>query len=126
MRTPAPCLILGLLLAQAAAAAAPQVMSAGDLQQLCAGADHVSVNVCRVYILGVAQGIALGLNIADGKTKGARACLPDGVSAEQLEETLKQRLEKNLAVSPAHADQDAALVLASVLANTFPCPKPAR
>jgi hypothetical protein len=125
MRPRAPCLILGLLLAQAAAAA-PQVMSAGDLQQLCAGADHVSVNVCRVYILGVAQGIALGLNIADGKTKGARACLPDGVSAEQLEETLKQRLEKNLAVSPAHADQDAALVLASVLANTFPCPKPAR
>ena len=125
MRTPAPCLILGLLLAQGAAAA-PQVMSAGDLQQLCAGADHVSVNVCRVYILGVAQGIALGLNIADGKTKGARACLPDGVSAEQLEETLKQRLEKNLAASPAHAEQDAALVLASVLANTFPCPKPAR
>jgi hypothetical protein len=125
MRTPAPCLILGLLLAQAAAAA-PQVMSAGDLQQLCAGADHVSVNVCRVYILGVAQGIALGLNIADGKTKGARACLSDGVSAEQLEETLKQRLEKNLAASPAHAEQDAALVLASVLANTFPCPKPAR
>jgi hypothetical protein len=125
MRTPAPCLILGLLLAQAAAAA-PQVMSAGDLQQLCAGADHVSVNVCRVYILGVAQGIALGLNIADGKTKGARACLPNGVSAEQLEETLKQRLEKNLAASPAHAEQDAALVLASVLANTFPCPKPAR
>lgn len=125
MRPRAPCLILGLLLAQAAAAA-PQVMSAGDLQQLCAGADHVSVNVCRVYILGVAQGIALGLNIADGKTKGARACLPDGVSAEQLEETLKQRLEKNLAASPAHADQDAALVLASVLANTFPCPKPAR
>ena len=57
MRPPARSLILGLLVAQAAAAA-PQVMSAGDLQQLCAGADHVSVNVCRVYILGVAQGVA--------------------------------------------------------------------
>lgn len=124
MRPPAPSLILGLLVAQAAAAA-PQVMSAGDLQQLCAGADHVSVNVCRVYILGVAQGIALGLNIADGKTKVARACLPDAVSAEQLEETLKQRLEKSLAASPAHAAQDAAQVLAAVLANSFPCAKPA-
>jgi hypothetical protein len=123
MRAPLPCLILGLL--TQTAAAAPQVMSAGDLQQLCAGADHVSVNVCRVYILGVAQGIALGLSIAEGKTRGARACLPDAVSAQQLEETLKQRLEKTLATSPAHAEQDAAVVLASVLANTFPCPKPA-
>jgi hypothetical protein len=125
MRSIAPCLILGVLLTRAAAAA-PQVMSAGDLQQLCAGADHVSVNVCRVYILGVAQGIALGLNIADGKTKGTRPCIPDAVAAEQLEETLKKRLEQNLAASPAHAEQDAAVVLASLVASTFPCSKPSR
>jgi len=123
MRSIAPCLILGLLLTRSAAAA-PQVMSAGDLQQLCAGADHVSVNVCRVYILGVAQGIALGLNIADGKSKGGRPCIPDGVAAEQLEETLKQRLEQSLAASPAHAQQDAAVVLASLVTKTFPCSKP--
>jgi hypothetical protein len=123
MRSIAPCLILGVLLT-GSAAAAPQVMSAGDLQQLCAGADHVSVNVCRVYILGVTQGLALGLNIADAKTKSARPCIPDAVAAEQLEETLKKRLEQNLAASPAHAEQDAAVLLASLVTNTFPCSKP--
>ena len=101
-------------------------MSAGDLQQLCAGADHVSVNVCRVYILGVAQGVALGLNIADGKTKVTRACLPDAVAAEQLEETLKQRLDKTWRPLPLTLHRTRRSRAGIGPGEHLPCAKPAR
>jgi len=98
--------------------AAEAAMTAGDLKELCSGSDHVSVNVCRIYILGVTEGIAQGLSIAGGK--GAKACIPDGVSAEQLEETVKSHLEKELSLSPARATADAAPFLATTLAEAFP------
>jgi hypothetical protein len=94
-------------------------MTAGDLQELCAGSDHVSRNVCRIYILGVAEGIAQGLSIAGGK--GSRPCIPEGVSAEQLEATVKSRLGEELAHAPARGTSDAAAFLASTLAQAFPC-----
>src|SRR5215472_6710376 len=97
-------------------------MTAGDLQELCAGSDHVSRNVCRIYILGVTEGIAQGLSIAGGK--GSRPCIPAGVSAEQLEETVKSRLGKELSLSPARGTADAAPFLASTLAEAYPCAGP--
>ena len=99
--------------------AAEAAMTAGDLKELCSGSDHVSVNVCRIYILGVTEGIAQGLSIAAGK--GSKACIPNGVSAEQLEETVKSRLEKELSLAPARGTTDAAPFLASTLAEAFPC-----
>lgn len=126
MRPTTPLLaILGASLIQPSTAA-PQVMTAGELGQLCSGSDHVSVNVCRVYILGVAQGIALGLNLADGNARGARPCIPESVPAEQLEEALKQKLAQTLAANPAPTDLDAAAVLATVAAARYPCAKAAR
>jgi hypothetical protein len=100
--------------------AAEAAMTAGDLKELCAGSDHVSRNVCRIYILGVTEGIAQGLSIAAGK--GSRPCVPEGVSAEQLEETVKSRLAKELSLAPARGTTDAAPFLASTLADAFPCP----
>jgi hypothetical protein len=98
---------------------AEPAMTAGDLKELCSGSDHVSRNVCRIYILGVTEGIAQGLNIAAGK--GAKACVPEGVSAERLEKTIKARLEGDLARSPADSTRDAAGFLSSALAEAFPC-----
>ena len=94
-------------------------MMAGDLQELCAGSDHVSRNVCRIYILGVTEGVAQGLSIAGGK--GSRPCIPEGVSAEQLEATVKARLGEELSRAPARGTSDAAAFLASTLAQAFPC-----
>jgi len=94
-------------------------MTAGDLKELCAGSDHVSRNVCRIYILGVTEGIAQGLSIAGGK--GGRPCIPEGVSAEQLEATVKARLGEELSRAPARGTSDAAAFLASTLAQAFPC-----
>ena len=94
-------------------------MTAADLKELCAGSDHVSRNVCRIYILGVTEGISQGLSIAAGK--GTRACIPEGVSAERLEKTVKARLEEELARSPARGTADAAAFLSAALAQAFPC-----
>ena len=104
------------------APAAEAAMTAGDLKELCAGSDHVSRNVCRIYILGVTEGIAQGLSIAGGK--GSKPCIPEGVSAEQLEETVKSRLGKELSLSPARGTTDEAPFLATTLAETFPCAGP--
>ena len=97
-------------------------MTAGDLKELCSGADHVSRNVCRIYILGVTEGISQGLDIAAGH--GRKACVPDGVSAERLEQTIKARLDEDLAASPARATADAAGFLSAALAEAYPCPAP--
>ena len=113
--------VLATLLA-VPAPAAEAAMTAGDLKELCAGSDHVSRNVCRIYILGVTEGIAQGLTIAGGK--GSKPCIPEGVSAEQLEETVKSRLGKELSLSPARGTTDAAPFLATTLAEAFPCAGP--
>ena len=94
-------------------------MTAGDLKELCAGSDHVSRNVCRIYILGVTEGISQGLSIAAGK--GTKACIPEGVSAERLEKSIKSRLDEDLARSPARGTADAASFLSAALAEAFPC-----
>ena len=112
--------IIGALLAAAAGSSREQVMTAGDLQELCAGTDHVSRNVCRTYILGVTQGIAVGMNIADGKTRGGRPCVPENVSGERLEQTLTARLDKDL--GPANRKRDAADFIGAVLVRSYPCP----
>jgi len=99
--------------------AADAAMTAADLKELCSGSDHVSRNVCRVYILGVTEGISQGLSIAAGKA--SRACIPEGVSAERLEKAVKARLDEDLSAVPARGTTDAAAVLSTALAEAFPC-----
>ena len=116
------CLLFALL--TGAASSAPQdepAMTAGDLQQLCLGTDHVSVNACRIYILGVTQGIEVGLGIADGKIGGGRPCVPADTSAEALQSTIKKKLDADLAATPADRERDAARFIATVLLRAFPC-----
>jgi hypothetical protein len=115
-------IILGGCISRAnAAEPADAAMTAGDLQQLCMGDDHVSINVCRVFILGVTQGIAVGLGIADAKA--ARPCVPKDTSAEALEETVKARLNEDLSARPADSHRDASGFVASVLAENYACRK---
>ena len=115
--------IAGALLATAASSEQP-AMTAGDLQELCGGSDHVSRNACRIYILGVTQGITVGMNIADGKTGGGRPCVPEGVSGERLEQTVTSRLSEQLAASEANRNVEASGFIGSVLVHAFPCSKP--
>ena len=108
----------GLLLTTAAPGQPAPAMTAGDLAQLCGGSDHVSVNACRIYILGVTQGIAVGIRMAAAHSPAGRACVPPGISAEELETSLK----KKLAALDADSEQrDAAGFIAAALAARFPC-----
>lgn len=96
-------------------------MTASDLAQLCSGTDHVSVNACRIYILGVTQGIAVGLRMAGGGVGTRRPCVPRGIAAEELEATVKKRL-----ASPGAAtdSRDASAFIGDVLLAAYPCGKP--
>ena len=93
-------------------------MTAGDLAQLCSGTDHVSVNACRIYILGVTQGIAVGIRMAAAHRPAGRPCVPPETSAEELETGLKKQLA---ALDPDSGQRDAAGFIAAALAARFPC-----
>ena len=97
-------------------------MSADDLQQLCAGTDHVSENACRIYILGVTQGVRVGISLA--QHGGARPCVPAGMSAEELQNFVKTRLTQRLAAAPADRSLDASRFITAVLASAYPCKRP--
>lgn len=116
---------LSVCLAFAAAdtsAAAPEpAMTADDLQQLCGGTDHVSRNACRIYILGVTQGIAVGLKMAGGSVTAVHPCVPADISAESLEERVKKQLDADLARSPGDKRLDASAFVAKVLLGAYPC-----
>lgn len=118
MRTTATMLAAAAALALAAAAPAQPAMTAADLAQLCGGSDHVSVNACRIYMLGVTQGIALGMRMAGAKSRESRACVPPGISADELEATLKKRLA---ALDPDSGQRDAAGFIGAALAAAYPC-----
>ena len=124
MKTPVALILLGAFLAQPVSSEPTQpVMTAGDLQQLCTATDTTSRNVCRVYILGITQGIALGLDIADGKSSLKRPCMPGTLSGESLAESVKARIDRALAAAPKDKETDAARFIAALAASTYPCRK---
>jgi hypothetical protein len=121
-------LALGLLCATGALAAPPvlpaaNTVNAGDLAEFCVGSDHVSQNVCRIYILGVTQGVVLGLG--GGRGAPARLCVPPDITAEILEEAVKARLAATLQAHPEARDEDGARFIVSMLGKAYPCAKPA-
>ena len=127
MKSIAAVLMIGApLLLAGPAAAGPEtaVITAGDLQQLCLGTDTTSKNVCRVYILGVTQGITLGMNIAAGKMKGGRPCIPEALSGDALESSIKSKLGEHLARVPADRNLDASAFIATLMVAKYPCPQP--
>jgi hypothetical protein len=125
MRFVVALLLLATCQSRSAAADSSQpVMTAADLQQICVASDTTSKNVCRVYILGITQGISIGLDIADGRSTTPRACIPEGLSGEALADAIKTRLGQSLATSPKNQDMDAAKYIAGVMSRAFPCHRP--
>jgi hypothetical protein len=121
MKTPLLVLMAaGLMLANVAVSAAEDnAISAGDLQQLCHGSDTTSKNVCRVFIVGVVQGIQLGLDMADHHAP--RACVPGTVSAAGLESAVKTQLDQKLQATPAAQEQAAASLIGTIVVRAYPC-----
>lgn len=123
MRASAIGLILACAVLASAAASQELLMTAGDLQQLCVGTDHVSENACRIYILGVTQGIAVGMKLAGHGGRSGRPCVPAGISGEELERPLKAKLAEKLKTTPADRDLPASEFIGAALAESFPCHK---
>lgn len=113
-----------LVLASAAATSAlasDGAMNVGDLQTICTAPDSESRTACRIYILGITQGINLGLAIADGKTKARRPCIPDDVSSTALEFAVKKAIGEDLMFYPKDRSLDAAGFVGGAITKTFPC-----
>ena len=122
MRTLATALAVAAALLLTAASSDEPAMTANDLAQLCGGTDHVSRNACRIYILGVTQGIEVGIRLSGGKARAGHACVPPGISAEDLEAAVKQRLAR---LDTAAGSREAAGLIAEVLLKSFPCARSA-
>lgn len=96
-------------------------MTGGDLQEICTSQSTESKAACHFYILGITQGVSLGMGIADGKTNGGRPCIPDNMSGSALELAVKMKLGQDLMVYPKDKKLDAAGMIGAILVNTFPC-----
>jgi hypothetical protein len=101
-----------------------KAMTAGELQQICIDSSAESKAACRFYLLGITQGISMGMVIADGKTKGGRPCVPDNLSASAIELAVKMKLGEDLMVFPDDRKMDASGFVAAILVSTFPCRNP--
>jgi hypothetical protein len=106
------------------AAADEKAMTAGDLQEICIGSSAESKAACRFYLLGITQGVSMGMSIADGKTQGGRPCVPENLSASAIELAVKIKMGQDLMVFPDDRQLDASGVVSAILVSTFPCRKP--
>jgi hypothetical protein len=107
----------------AMAADSSSAMTGGDLQQICTGQSAESKAACRFYILGITQGVTMGMSIADGKTNGGRPCIPEDVSGSDLELDVKIKLGQDLMVYPEDKKLDASGIISAILIKTFTCQK---
>jgi len=112
-----------LLLTAANVFAADNPMTAGDLQEICLAADPESKAGCRFFILGMVQGIDVGMAVADGKTRGGRPCVPEDATASALELAVKMKMGQQLMVFPDDRKLYASGVVAAAIIATFPCKK---
>ena len=106
------------------ASADEKAMTAGDLQEICIGSSAESKASCRFYLLGITQGISVGMTIADGKMQGGRPCVPENLSAFAIELAVKMKMGQDLMVFPDDHNLDAAGLVSAILVSTFPCRKP--
>lgn len=113
-----------LFVSPAVAADNGDAMTAGDLQKICTSTSAESKAACRFYILGITQGLRLGMSIAEGKTKAGRpCCIPDNISSSALEIAVKIKVGQDLMVFPEDKNLDASGLIGAILVNTFPCQK---
>ncbi len=100
-----------------------KAMTAGDLQQMCIDQSTEAKYACRFYLLGITQGITMGMSIADGKMKGGRPCIPDDLSGAAIELVVKMKLGEDLMVFPDDRKLDASGFVGAILVSNFPCKK---
>ena len=101
-----------------------KAMTAGNLQEICIGSSAESKASCGFYLLGITQGISMGMSIADGKTQGGRPCVPENLSASAIELVVKMKMGQDLMVFPDDRKLDASGFVGAILVSAFPCRRP--
>lgn len=99
------------------------VMTGGDLQYICTNPSAEKKAACQFYILGITQGVSMGISIAEGKTKGGIPCIPDDISGSALELAVKIKLGQELMAYPEDKKLDASSLVGAILVDTFLCRK---
>ena len=115
--------LLGAVAAGQSFPASAKEMTAGDLQQICSSQNPDVDAPCRFYIMGIVQGITIGLGMADGKVTGGRPCIPDDLQDSKLETLVKASLGADLMVNPGDKELPASSLVGAVIATTFRCNK---
>ena len=85
--------------------------------------DAGSKMACKFYILGITQGLDLGMLIADGKIRGGRPCIPENTSDSALELAVKIKLGQDLMIFPNDRKLNASGLVGAILVSVFPCRK---
>ena len=88
------------------------ILNGNQLYDTCTGNETLQMH-CIGYVAGVTD--AMGL--AKGNLNGWMACIPEGVTAEQLREVVKEMLVEH----PETRHQFAAYLVARAVAEAFPC-----
>lgn len=94
-------------------------MTVGDLRAVCAGSDEGTQNACRLYILGVTEGLSLGAETARANSKVI--CVPEGVSGTQMVLLLKSKMDADLTLYPKDTELAAVGFVAAVMIRQYPC-----
>ena len=114
-------LMIGMLVCAQSHSASAREMTAGDLQQICSSQDSEADISCRLYILGIAEGITIGMSMADGKVVTGRPCIPDTISDSKLETLVKAQLGADLMVNPGDRSLPASSFIGAVIGTSFAC-----
>ena len=114
---------LGAFAAVQSMPASAKEMTAGDLQQICSSQNRDVDAPCRFYIMGIVQGITIGLGMADGKVAPGRPCIPDDLQDSKLETLVKAKLGADLMVNPGDKELPASSFVGAVIATSFQCNK---
>jgi hypothetical protein len=114
-------LILGIVMPiflQSAPAKAGEVVSAGDLYDYCRDSHPVGQMVCKFYIMGAVQGIAL----TAAKLNDTRVfCIPDDIGDKQLVALYIKTVQNDFLLYPDDKKEPAISLIAAVVMQAFKC-----
>jgi hypothetical protein len=118
---------LGFFALTFVSASAAQRVTLANLYNSCTSSSDGEKATCKYYILGVFEGAQLtGESIQDksGKLRELsekRYCVPEALSPEAIELTVKMKMGQDLAVFPQDRTMPAVSFVTAVMANAFSC-----
>lgn len=91
-------------------------LTGNELYSACNSDSPILKQSCGKYILGIAEGLRLGVSLA-GRNGD---CIPEDVRESQLVLMVQKRMKEE----PQHLHLPAAALVAASITQVFPCPKP--